>query len=350
MLLRTEYSGVRFCVPLARLLVLGLFASAVVLLSGCGGSASNEDGVNGSDYPSKDIEFIVPTDPGGGYDTWARLVAPYIEKNLPNDASVVVKNVPGAGTVTGSAQLYIAEPDGYTIGILNMTLIAAEQVVRDVKYDVSKYSYLGRLTSDPRVVTVAGNSNVNTIEELRESSPIKLAEPGFQPESHILMDKFGIEYSVVLHDANTEARLSIIRGDADAGVSSLESMLGDLESGDLKAILYAGEEKPEQGEPGYEAVADLPTVADAGYPELAGSLATQRLIAAPPNLPEEVKQVLEQAVQDALNDPEFHAQVEESELTLAPLTGDETSEIAGETLDTFLSYQDLLKEAQKEAQ
>ena len=164
----------------------------------------------------------------------------------------------------------------------------------------------------------------------------------------VLYDALDIEYTAVLHnEGGGEQRLSVIRGDTDAVMGSLESVLGEIQAGDLKPILFLGVEKPEQEEPGYEEARDVQTIADIGYPEFAETLATQRVIAAPPGLPDEMRQVLYQALQDALSDPEFIAQAQEAEVTPRPLNADETTEMANETIERLSEYQDIFAEAMR---
>ncbi len=75
-------------------------------------------------FKGKTMTYIVATSPGGGYDTYARLIAKHMEKYLPV-GKIIVKNVPGAGHIIGANQLYAAKPDGLTIGTFNTGLIYA---------------------------------------------------------------------------------------------------------------------------------------------------------------------------------------------------------------------------------
>ncbi len=70
---------------LLRLSFLVLIASFLFALAGCGVASNAED-----DYPEQGIRFLVGTSPGGGFDAFARTLAPYLEEYLPNDTQVVV--------------------------------------------------------------------------------------------------------------------------------------------------------------------------------------------------------------------------------------------------------------------
>lgn len=336
-----------------RLAIVSLVFAAI-LVAACGGSTGEqgEGGVECDGYPTRDIDFVVPYEPGGAFDGSVRLIAPFIEKHLPNDVRVVVRNEPGAGGQTGTARTFAAEPDGTRIQIVDLTGLTAAQITGEANFDLAELTYLGRISTGSRIISVAGDSDIEMVEdlvELSESRPVKQATTGATTTDGVaaalIYDAFGIEYESIAHDGNTEARLSVVRGDSDAVIGALESSVEQLRSGDLRAILYFSEEKPAEGEPGYEEVRDVQTIAEAGYPELGtGFLDTQRLIGAPPGTPDCIRNVLDEAIQAALADPEFLAQAEESELPPDPLDAAESEEFVRETIDSFSEYEDLLQE------
>src|SRR5258705_8489696 len=86
-------------------------------------------------FKGKTITYIVATSPGGGYDTYGRLVARYLQKYLAG-SRILVRNVPGAGNIIGANAIYAAKPDGLTIGIFNTGLIYDQLIKRDgVQFD-----------------------------------------------------------------------------------------------------------------------------------------------------------------------------------------------------------------------
>ena len=72
-------------------------------------------------FKGKTITYVVATNPGGGYDTYGRLVGQYMAKHL--GAEVVFQNLPGAGHIIGANTLFASEADGLTIGTFNTGLI-----------------------------------------------------------------------------------------------------------------------------------------------------------------------------------------------------------------------------------
>ncbi len=121
---------------------------------------------NAAEYPERTINMIVAYGPGGGTDLVARLIAPYIEKYLGNNARVVVSNKPGAGGAIGFAELAKAQPDGYTIGFLNTPNLISIPIEREASFTWQSYDLLGNLIDDPGAFTVKSSSSIRTLKDL----------------------------------------------------------------------------------------------------------------------------------------------------------------------------------------
>ena len=116
-------------------------------------------------YKGKTITIIVPYSPGGSYDGKARLVGIFLEKKIPG-VKAIVKNVPGAGGITGINDIYTAKPDGLTIGVISGVGMVANSVVGAAiaKYDATKINYLGRVNAERRVMIGANSSKVKDLD------------------------------------------------------------------------------------------------------------------------------------------------------------------------------------------
>ena len=96
-------------------------------------------------YQGKTIRFIVGFSAGGGYDTYARLVARHIGKHIPGNPSIIVQNMAGAGSLIAANHMYHkVEPDGLTVGIWNSAM-ALRQALGDkaVRLDTRKVGWIG---------------------------------------------------------------------------------------------------------------------------------------------------------------------------------------------------------------
>src|SRR3954454_21860686 len=92
--------------------VLGWSVAALAASVGTGRAAS--------DYPARNIQFIIPYAPGGGFDSYVRFIAPVMEHALPRAVSIVPMNVTAGSGARGITQLYRSKPDGYTLGIFDV--------------------------------------------------------------------------------------------------------------------------------------------------------------------------------------------------------------------------------------
>ena len=123
-------------------------------------------------YKGKTVKMIVGFGPGGGYDAYARMLAPYFSKRL--GATVVVENQPGAGSLAALNRLYVAPPDGLQMMLVNGTAAALSQIVgvSAVKYDLGKMTHIATVSVSPWVWLVPKGSPIQTIADARKMSEI----------------------------------------------------------------------------------------------------------------------------------------------------------------------------------
>lgn len=213
----------------------------VLTAAGCGGDDA-EDGEGGAaasadcdGYPSNDVEFIIPTDPGGGFDTWGRVLSPALEKTLPNSPNVLPINRPGAGTLAGTQEVYGSKPDGYRVVINDPGTIALAQITGETEMDLENFVAVGRAATTPEVIVTSEASDFETIEDLVGADAARMGTAGLGASNVVALEKLGIpvpfEYNV--HDGSGEAILSVVRGDTDYTMFPVTSVLDSLKSGDL---------------------------------------------------------------------------------------------------------------------
>lgn len=289
-----------------------LFLLTVFAVSGCEEPTA---------YPAKDITIVIPFNSGGGFDTYVRALAPSLEKHLPGDVNVLPKNLPGAGGRRGASDIYRSRPDGYTIGIFNMpgVLIPKLQGMA-TQYDLSRVTWLATLGYDPYVFAVSGDSEIMSIDDLRElGRAVTYGATGPGSTSYvatkIVNEALGVPYDIITgYEGSSGYLLGLIRGDFDAAMISFAAARSYLDSGDIRAIAVFGQQS------------DDPAIADAidlGVPELV-DLSVVRMMGAPPDLPDDVKTTLETAIMAALQDPDFAAWLADSGNEVHPADAAET--------------------------
>lgn len=293
-------------------------------------------------FPERDINFVVPFSPGGGFDVYARLVAPFLQKHLPNNVNVIIRNVPGAGGRKGLTQVYRARPDGYNIVIVNVPGAMIPPILgTQVQYDLEKITWLGRISIDSYVLAVSEKSPHKTLADFEEWAKTNVSRfPSTGPGStayaitRVIIGVLGIEGEIISgYQGTREMTVGVIRGDTPVGILPTESTRSYIDSGDVRALFVTESPSPLKG---------VPTAAELGKDDLDG-LAIHRLVAAPPELPNDIKAALEGALVKALADPEMKAAAAKANRPLHPLDAAQAEAAVKRELATYLKFRDQLQ-------
>jgi tripartite-type tricarboxylate transporter receptor subunit TctC len=276
-------------------------------------------------FKGKTINYIVATAPGGGYDTNGRLVAEYMQKYLPG-ATVVVRNMPGAGHLIGANAIYSAKPDGLTIGTFNTGLIYNQLIGLDgVKFDLTKMSWIGKAASEPRVFVIAAKSPIKTFKELLDSKQaLPFATSGVGSASYvetkILTDVLRLPVKIIPGYNGSEDTMAMRRDEIVGIIGSRSSFEEFVKNGYGRFIAQIGGKEKD--------VPQLATmVTGANARAMVALIASQgeiaRLTAGPPNIPKDVLEALRTAYRRALSDKDLQARAEKLGRPLDPAYGDE---------------------------
>jgi tripartite-type tricarboxylate transporter receptor subunit TctC len=321
-----------------RTVLKGLIAAVVASSTlGLAGAATAQDAAEF--YSGNVIKWIVPYNPGGGYDEYSRSIAPFLERYT--GARVDIVNQPGAGGMKGANEIFASPADGLTIGIINGAAMVTNQLseIEGATYRVSDYSYVGRVVADIRVLVVGTNSPYATFEDLQNSTdPVVLGATGLGGSTYvdavITGPAFGIEQRVI-HGFNnsSDIRQALLRGDIDGMWGSLGSALSGVYDGDH--VILAQSERVRS-----ELLPDVPSVFEYidAQPDAAEVLevmdawdalnAVGRPVAGPPGISADRLDFLRTAFEQALADPEFLEIMTSAERELSFATGARMSEIA----------------------
>jgi tripartite-type tricarboxylate transporter receptor subunit TctC len=327
-------------------LMLVIVFTLITAACGAKNNSSNSNNNEKSKFPEKNIEFVVGYNAGGGYSDWVQALAPVLEKHLPNKVKVVVRHMPGAASAIAAEYLQKAKPDGYIIGIYNMAGLAATQLTLATGYDLTKVTWLGKISSDDMIVAVNSKSLIKSMDDFKkqEKRAFILSTKGLSGTETIngavTFAKMGVDWKPLNHDGTSESVLAVMRNDADVTWASYESIQQYISNGDLRPILiYRDEKHP-----------DFPNVqipADIGMPEIGSSLNAHRVIGAPPGLPAEVRSILEAAIKEAVDDPKFQESLKKMKRTSSYLDGAATEKLVLDTVKNYESYKDVVKELLK---
>ncbi len=278
--------------------------------------------------------------PGGGFDTYSRGVTRVMNNHLPDGVQIYVKNIPGAGGRTGANFLARSEPDGYTVGLIDMEKLVGNDLVLETTYDVTAFTFIGQISRSINGIAVAASSPWKTIEDIQAAAQerellVPVAEPS--PPDMLPLMEMGIPFRFIFgYEGSPGGIASVLAGETDIAGYPITSLLPWVKSGDLRPI-YVLDSQPD---PFYEALGlDVPTIAELGYPELA-VLGGPRLVVMPPDTPTEIASYWEKLLQDTLSDPELIAWSVEVERNLIPGDAAYALDAMQDTMALYTKYKD----------
>ena len=281
-------------------------------------------------YEGKTISLIVATSPGGGYDLYGRMVGKFMEKHLPG-STIIVKNIPGAGHIIGCNEIYHAKPDGLTFGTFNRNLPLTQVAeLEGVKYDLAEMSWLGSPSSEVYSFIISTLTPIRSLEDLAKTEEkVILTASGVGSLDYLVSQLFaemmGLKnLKMVTGYSGGEAELAMMRGESQGLFASWSSILPFVEDGNAVPLMFITEEPIK----GYETVPLLRSViTEEKYKPVVDVLLSVNLVgrpfAGPPNIPQERLQILRQAFEKAVHDPEFMEMGERLGLPIEFISGEQ---------------------------
>jgi len=267
------------------------------------------------DYPSKTIQMIVPNGPGGGTDTFGRVIAQRLSERI--NQKVVVDNKPGAQAGIGTAFGARAAPDGYTLTVaLTSSVAVTPFLIPNLEYDALKDFVAVAIGVDqPFVLVTSIGSPYDDLQGLvafanKKSTPATFASTSSQTE--LVGSLFGQlaaikTLSVPYKNAST-AVIELARGDVDVMVASLPSAMPLVNAGKLKAIAVTGIER-------VPALPNIKTSTESGFPNFLAS--SWYGILAPKGTPDAVVKILNHHINQILDMPDVQATLLKAGMSVA---------------------------------
>ena len=302
-------------------------------------------------FKGKTVTYVVATGAGGGYDTYGRLIARFMQKYLPG-SRFLVRNVPGAGHIIGANTIYTSRPDGLTFGMFNTGLIYNQLMgLPGIQFDLTKFSWIGKASDEIRVMVISTRSGYKTIDDmLKVRTPVKFAAAGVGSaaylDTRILDFILPIDIQTVTGFDGAEGELSMLRGEvvAATGIASsfdqfvknkggyyalaMSELAHDILPGVPQASQYVTDDRSRRLLNLLEALSDL-----------------GRLTAGPPGIPADVLKVLRDAHEKAVKDPEFLAEAMKLNMPVKFGSGEFVTERIKEALTQTPETVALLKQA-----
>jgi tripartite-type tricarboxylate transporter receptor subunit TctC len=296
-------------------------------------------------YAGKTITVLVSSDPGGGYDAQARLLARHMGQFIPGHPSFVVQNMPGGGGILAANTIYNVLPqDGTALGVVQRGVITAEISHQSgVKFHVVKFTWVGNLASENSVLVAWHTAKVKTGQDLFTKQLIvggtgatSDAEMGPRLYNNILGTKIKI---ISGYKGSTDVVMAMEKGEVEGDDWSWSNIKVKgqryLKDHLLNLLIQSAMTR----------APDLPNVptemelaktdSDRKVIELfAIRKAVARPVMAGPGLPPDRKAALRKAFADMAKDPGFRKDAEKTKLEVDPMTGAEVEKLIDQIVTT----------------
>ncbi|MEX0603517.1 MAG: tripartite tricarboxylate transporter substrate-binding protein [Marinobacter sp.] len=315
-------------------------------------SSVHAQGDEGEFYKGKTISFLSGHSAGGGYDTYVRTLARHLGKHIPGNPQVIVKNVPGAGSLVLTNQVAnTLDSDGTVIasvarGMAFEPLFGNEQAL----YKPGEMNWLGSLNNETSLCVAWHEAEVKTWQDLR-SEALSVGSTGAGADTNlfpkVLNELFGFKFNIIAgYPGGNDVMLAMERGEVDgrcgwswsSAKSTREEWIAELnegmEQGKINILFQMSLKK-------HSDLPDVPLVTEFAETEkqrqvlnlLFARQVMGRPVVAPPGVPEARVAMLRKAVAMAAQDPEFLQDAKNQSLGINFVDGEEIQAIVVEAYE-----------------
>jgi tripartite-type tricarboxylate transporter receptor subunit TctC len=310
----------------------------------------------GGYYKDKVVIIDIAGGASGGHNFYGRMLQPYLQKQL-GAREVRVANMPGGGGLKAANHIWRAKRDGQEIFFGNVsTLILAHLAGSPgANFDPTKLTYLGRATSEPRVLCVGGKSEIKSIEDVRKlKRPFVYPSQGTDEDFYtmaVLGDALGFKVKAVTgYEGNADTALAVIKGDGDGHITGWSESRAAIRNGDKMPILMVTSLKS----PDYPNIPVAPAIAPPAkrgiVQAMSDILETHRSYIGPPDMDPKAVAAFRAAVTAMLKDPALQEETQKKERPVAPMDGAQQQKVIAQIARESANLAPILKAAVKEIQ
>jgi tripartite-type tricarboxylate transporter receptor subunit TctC len=292
-------------------------------------------------YKGKQIKIVVGYGPGGGYDSYARLLARHMSRHIPGNPGIVIQNMPGQGSLLAANYVANIVPrDGTALGVFGAPA-ALEPLFgnKRAQFETTKLTWIGNMLRDVASCVTWQTSNIKSLKQIiNAKAEVVFAATGAgsygNQHAQVLKHLLGANVRVItgfrsLKDIAAALERSEAQVACAVFVSTAKTAFAPaVKNGQLKFLVQFGE----QNEPYFGDAPNVYTmlkskedrqVADLFF----GQVKISRPLIGPPGMPGPIVAALRKAMMDALNDRALLADAAKAGLKIDAVSGEETAKI-----------------------
>ncbi|MFA5527847.1 MAG: tripartite tricarboxylate transporter substrate binding protein [Peptostreptococcales bacterium] len=305
---------------------IGVMLIMILLFTACSAPANQENTGQQKEnvFPEKPIRIIITKSIGGSVDSAIRAIQPFLEKEL--GTSITLENITDGGGRVASEMVMNAAPDGYTLLVAPFPSAIVGELMYDGKVDFNQMTPIFNISLMYQSVTVKGDSQINTFDDLLELSKTKkltmAGSGGMGSNASIVQLKLkdiGIkDLAMIPYPGSPEVTAAVMGGHNDISSGATSGKEWFIQDKALKAIAVCAPERLPD-------LPDVPTFVELGYPNFVVPLTSS--IVGPPDMNPEVVKILEEALYKVIEMPEVTEAAEKMTVTINPLDSEGLKEL-----------------------
>jgi putative tricarboxylic transport membrane protein len=305
-------------------------AALTIPLAACGGD-SGGDNASADAYPSEPLDWTIAFGPGGGNDIMARTMVDILQKEELYPENIEVQNREGGSGATGWGYLFSQSGEGYGVSTTSGSFITTP-LQADTGWEPSDFTPVGLFATDDALLIVKGDSPVEDWDgwvDMAKGERLVVGGIGTVNVDFIvsamLAEQAGYEVEYVPFNEEGQLQTSLLSGAVDAMISNPGSILGQIESGDMRALISTADER-------LDALPDTPTDQELGFE---GIPSMPRGLILPPDAPSEAQDWWIATMKKVVETDEWQAYLEDNYLTEDVRWGEDFGSFLTETQNQF---------------
>ena len=302
--------------------------AAVVAMPGLAGAPALAQS-----YPSADetLDWTIAFGPGGGNDIMARTIIDILSKYDMYPGDIAPENRAGGSGAVGWGYLFGQSGDGYGISTTSGSFVTTP-LQADTPWQPEDFTPVALLATDDLVLVVNGSSEIQNIDEFiaaAKANPMNIGGTGTVNVDFIVptlfAQKAGFEFDYVSFNSMADQTTALLSNALDAMVGNPGEILGLIESGELRPLVFSGQNTP-------AALKGTPTMGEVGH-DIGVSMPRGLILA--PNAPAEAQEWWIETMKEVVKTPEWDAYIATNTLTPTVIYGEEFRTFLGNTKNGF---------------